>query len=396
MKLSKLVKKFQRVWKEEGKLEAVRRSFHFMGNVEGRRSRRIDAHNARITKGNVLFINGCCVEHPTRYRVFHQMEQLENAGITCAKVYFEDIDLSMEENYELFIFYRCECTEDVEKFIKKAQSDNKKVFFDIDDLVTDVKYTDQIPFVQELSPLNKKLFDNSVMQMGKTMRLCDSLITTTTALAEELGKEVAHTYINRNTVSKEMIECAESAYQEYKKDSDKIKLGYFSGSLTHNKDFEVIRPALTRILREYPNVELLLVGELAASDELNEFSGRVKKLETTNWRELPKLIVQADINLAPLEDTLFNRAKSELKWFEAALVRVPTVASAIGAFAEMVEDWRTGVLSDNDTETWYEGLKRLIDNASLRENIGAAAYEVVIAQCTTASITEEYMKFLFS
>ena len=47
---------------------------------------------------------------------------------------------------------------------------------------------------------------------------------------------------------------------------------------------------------------------------------------------LPALISEVDINLAPLVDSIFNRAKSEIKWIEAALVKVPTVASKIGAF----------------------------------------------------------------
>ena len=96
MKLNKLVKKFQRVWKDEGIATAIGRVLHFAGNIEGRKNRRIDIKRAKNTKGSVLFINGCCVEHPTRYRVLHQMEQLRLAGIVCEKVFFEDIDFFIE------------------------------------------------------------------------------------------------------------------------------------------------------------------------------------------------------------------------------------------------------------------------------------------------------------
>ena len=51
-----------------------------------------------------------------------------------------------------------------------------------------------------------------------------------------------------------------------------------------------------------------------------------------NWRQLPQLIASVDINIAPLQDTVFNRAKSENKWVEAALVKVPTIASDVELF----------------------------------------------------------------
>ena len=40
--------------------------------------------------------------------------------------------------------------------------------------------------------------------------------------------------------------------------NESIIIGYFSGSITHNPDLEMIMPALSKILREYKNVQLLL------------------------------------------------------------------------------------------------------------------------------------------
>ena len=396
MKVRRLFDKFKRVWKEDGIFKAIGRVFHFIGNIEGRKVRRQDIKIASKQQGMVLFINGCCVEHPTRYRVFHQMEQLKEAGITCAKIYFEDIELEMEDNYQLFIFYRCECTEDVKAFIAQAKSHHKKVCFDVDDLITDTQYTDQVPFVQALSPANKKIFDTSVMLTGKTLSLCELAITTTEMLAEELGKVTPRTYINRNTASKEMVIYAEQAYKERQRNTDKIWLGYFSGSLTHNKDFEIIRPALIQILNKYHQTGLILAGELDTADELRKYEERIIKKKTTTWRELPKVIVQADINLAPLEDTIFNRSKSEIKWIEAALVRVPTVASRIGAFERMIVDGETGILCSNTEEEWMNGLSKIIEKEAMRKAIAQNAYKYVSENCTTVGTAERYAEFIQS
>ncbi len=396
MRLRRLIEKFNRVWREYGLLTAIGRVFHFIGNFNGRKIRKHDIRNAKKNKGDVLFINGCCVEHPTRYRVLHQMEQLEEAGIVCAKVFFEDIELEMEKNYKLFIFYRCEYTERIATFIDQVKNHQKRVCFDIDDLIIDTKYTDQVSFVQEFSPENKKVFDTSIMMIGKMLSLCDIAITTTDDLEKELGKVVSKTYINRNTASKEMVACAADAYKVFKRDPEYIWLGYFSGSLTHNKDFEIIRPALMRILKKYPHVGLILVGELEASDELNKFEDRIMRRSTTNWRELPKVVIQADINLAPLEDTIFCRSKSEIKWIESALVKVPTIASKIGAFKAMIEDGVTGILCDNTEKAWFDGLCKIIDNEMLRMQIAENAYEYVISECTTVGKKQEYAEFIKS
>ena len=47
-------------------------------------------------------------------------------------------------NYRVIIFYRTPWTESVNEAIELANILNKKVLFDIDDLVIDKKYTDLI------------------------------------------------------------------------------------------------------------------------------------------------------------------------------------------------------------------------------------------------------------
>ena len=71
--------------------------------------------------------------------------------------------------------------------------------------------------------------------------------------------------------------------------------------------------------------------------------------------------------MAPLVTTTFNEAKSEIKWIEAAAVKVVTVASNLGAFEEMIQDGVTGVLADDNE--WESKLERLILEQDLREQI---------------------------
>ena len=48
------------------------------------------------------------------------------------------------------------------------------------------------------------------------------------------------------------------------------------------------------------------MGELEIPEELKEFADRIKILPFVDWKNLPKLISDVDINLAPLEDTILT------------------------------------------------------------------------------------------
>ena len=91
----------------------------------------------------------------------------------------------------------------------------------------------------------------------------------------------------------------------------------------------MIKTALIKILKEYNNVQLLILGVLDISEDLNIFNDQIINKKFTDWKELPRLISNVDINIAPLENTIFNQAKSENKWVEASLVKVPKLASNI-------------------------------------------------------------------
>ena len=56
---------------------------------------------------DILFINGCTLPHPHRYRVSHQREQLESNGIYTDEIFYENLTLDLEKYYRGFVFFRC-------------------------------------------------------------------------------------------------------------------------------------------------------------------------------------------------------------------------------------------------------------------------------------------------
>lgn len=336
---------------------------------------------------HILIIDGVENQIPqcTRYRVINKAEQLRSFSHEVWTVNASDFQMGYAEYASQIIIYRTPYSEQFKQLIELAHKYNKPVFYDIDDLVYDTSYTDQLDYVKTLGKEEKEAYDSGVRSYGKLMELCDAFITSTTDLKNELLKLGKPVYLNRNLASEELISISEQAIAKTIKDKKKIKIGYFSGSITHNENFDLIRSAILKILKEFPQTELHLVGHLTIPDEMKNYKKQLIVHDFLDWTLLPSLVAEMDINLAPLVDTVFNRAKSEIKWLEAALVNVPTIASDLGSFAQMISEGGTGILA-SDTE-WYEKLKELIISSEKREILATNALEQILKN----EITKEHM-----
>lgn len=337
---------------------------------------------------DVLFINGCdySVPHPVRYRIDHQMQQLKANGLAVERIDAWNISLDQVGMARNFIIFRCPYTPLIGEFIAKAKALNKKVYFDIDDLVVDCKYTDAIQYLSSMSPEDRALYDEGVRRMGETLKRCGSAITTTQRLANELRSYVPEVFINRNVSSDEMLFYSNKAVAEREEapedGASDVVIGYFSGSITHSEDFDMILPALGKVMEKHPEVSLRIVGELDVPKELERFRERVLYGEFCPWEELPKLIASVDINIVPLKSTIFNEAKSENKWVEASLVKVPTVASDVGAFSQMIESGKTGILCSS-LEDWENSLNMLIEDSGNRKVLAESAFAFCSKRCVS-------------
>jgi glycosyltransferase involved in cell wall biosynthesis len=164
---------------------------------------------------------------------------------------------------------------------------------------------------------------------------------------------------------------------------DLVRIGYATGSRTHQRDFAQVADVLARVLRERPCARLvlfrdadghepvLLIDEFPA---LRPFADRVEWRDLVPTRRLPAELARFDINLAPVElDNVFCEAKSELKYFEGALAGVCTIASPTGPFRRAIRHGETGYLAGT-AEEWYAALISLIDSKATRQAIAHAAY----------------------
>jgi len=167
---------------------------------------------------------------------------------------------------------------------------------------------------------------------------------------------------------------SEQAYQN-RRPHDGIVIGYASGTPTHNKDFALVKPALQQLMQQYPQVRLCLLGSLDPGDDWGELTNRIETHPLVLWRELPAVQSRFDINLAPLRtDNPFAQSKSEIKYMEAALLRIPTIASPTAAFQYAIRDGDNGFLVDDD---WLPALQKLVEDPDRCQRVGQNAYQDV-------------------
>ena len=167
-----------------------------------------------------------------------------------------------------------------------------------------------------------------------------------------------------------------------------VVIGYGSGSRAHDHDLAIVAPALAAVLSSHDNVRLRLFGPLALPPQLAPFTDRVEKFPMLPAGEFLWEMAHCDIAIAPLADVPFNHYKSQVKYLEAGLLRLPFVASPT-VYANYVEQDRTGIIADSQQE-WQAALNTLVSDPKRRRELGEAAAEHVrqwsVKTCTTAQL----------
>jgi glycosyltransferase involved in cell wall biosynthesis len=173
-------------------------------------------------------------------------------------------------------------------------------------------------------------------------------------------------------------------------DPDMFTIGW-AGTATHMQDFLMVVPTLRRILQERPYVRLVLGVDEAIYRLFSDIPENQKLfLPGVPYEVYPSIFRYWDVSLAPLEDTLFTRAKSDLKLIETGARGIPFVASPLPQYTA----WGVGGLFARTPDEWYEALNRLIDSPELCWELGQAGKEKAWSERTTKLFGERWIEVL--
>ena len=279
----------------------------------------------------------------------------------------------------------------IDELIGLFKAQGKCVWFDIDDWVFDTRAIDLIIESQGQQATDEVLnyWYGVVGRMSQTLRLCDAAVTTNTYLAGKLRDFVdVAVHVVPNFINAAQLQVSAPLYQRKLAagfaQGEHIKLGYFSGSASHNRDFALIAPALEVLLLANPQVGLVLVGHLDVEAALGEataarfkqqFAGQITQHGFTDYLTLQALIADVDFNLVPLQSNDFTHCKSELKYFDAAVVGTVSIASPTHAYAAAIRHGENGYLVADDA--WLAVLQQAIEQRANYAGMAQAAYQDV-------------------
>jgi glycosyltransferase involved in cell wall biosynthesis len=341
----------------------------------------------------VLFISAEPETPGNIYRVVRQVEALSAAGAQSSWIPIQELPARHEEiaKADIIVLWRVAWDEQVASAVETARRWGARVIFDVDDLMINPALA-RIEVIDGIRTTN--LTESQVTEhytrVQSTMLAADYCSAPTEELAGEIRRFSPAAMVLPNGFDSAAYKASRLAVRRRRcspASKPLVRIGYAGGSRTHQRDFAVAVPAIAQILRERSHCRLVLfksahgVVPLLDLEEFADFQGLAERIEWQNFvplSQLPEKLALFDINLAPLEiGNAFCEAKSELKFFEAALVDVPTIASPTGPFRRAIRNGVTGFLADNP-QAWYSALLALVDDPGLRLRIARAAHRDVL------------------
>jgi tetratricopeptide (TPR) repeat protein len=155
-----------------------------------------------------------------------------------------------------------------------------------------------------------------------------------------------------------------------------LRLGW-GGSLGHRDDIAAVVPVIAEILRRHPQV----VWAAMAPQEMHKVFASLPTArcelrglgDTAAYRAFLQTL---DVGLAPLQDTPFNRCRSDVKYLEYVDAGVAPIVQAARPYADSVRHGEVGLVFADAAE--LEGaIEALLGDAPLRHRLVAQARQEV-------------------
>ena len=164
--------------------------------------------------------------------------------------------------------------------------------------------------------------------------------------------------------------------------SGKVTLGW-TGTFSSRPFLDLLRPVFMRLARER-DFRLVVIGNFDYALEGVD----LEVIQWTNVREITDL-QQFDIGLYPLPIDDWVLGKSGLKVIQYMAMGIASVSTKVGTTPMIIEDGVTGLLVESEDD-WLGALHKLIDDADLRQRMGARARKVAEQRYSLRSVRNLY------
>jgi len=292
-------------------------------------------------------------------------------------------------------------------------------------------------------------------KLSKNLRAADNITTTTSVFAQEMKKFSKNVFVIPNA-----IDPKEKQYTPDPKPSERIRIGWLGGS-SHLKDLEILSGLVGKLKSDgyIDKIQFVLCGydlrgqmtifdqktgeqtqraikpeesvwfkyEQIFTDNYSIVSGEYKKhllsfkqieysdVDNEPYRRVWTKPITSyasnynlfDISLAPLEENLFNKVKSQLKVIEAGFHKKALIAQDFGPYqidvttlfghpkkgenTLPINEGANGFLipSRKNHKLWFKYVKYLIDNPEKIKEMGEKLYDTVNGEYDMQSVCKK-------
>ena len=328
---------------------------------------------------SVLYILGCNEGPSARYRVFNHIDSLRKQGIHAEwvwEIHPELADANYLRRFSIVVNFRGGWSDRMGAITELLRQLDIPTVYDIDDLVFDPSLVEGIDAYTKMDKPAQQDYRAGMASIERMMKASDYVTVSTPFLADYAqtftGKRV---WVVPFGVNDRQLEISRHVrgWADVGSAVPARFITFLSGTNTHERDFAEAVDALRRVLVEYDDVYLKLVGYLDVDKHLPGLAHKVIRLPFMPWKDLVIEAASAYINIAPFDpDSPFCQSKSDLKYVEPAISGVPTIASPISSFQASITSGSNGIIA-RSAQQWYEALKSLIDDTALRDRLGINA-----------------------
>ena len=330
--------------------------------------------------------------------------------------------------------------EETPKLIEWLKSNGIIVIVDIDDYWLPTKE----------HPIHQLILQNKIHEKIMNNLKVASYVTTTTKLfADEIRKYNKNVEVFANAINPK-----DPQFNEETLPSDKIRVGWLGGS-SHLHDLKLMSGFVSKLSTLQDKLQYYVCGfdTRGTVTEINKETGqqtqRAIKPEETVWARYEEIFTdnykivtpkykeflskfeekeffgwenenyvrvwtrpvttyaknysKFDISLAPIQNHIFNRMKSQLKVIEAGFYKKALIASNVGPYTiDLKHALHQGQFTDgnallvnesNNHSDWAKNIKKLVENPSMIVDLGERLYETVKDRYDLNNVTKERAEF---
>ena len=299
-------------------------------------------------------------------------------------------------------------------------------------------------------PIQQLILQNKIHQKIVNNLKVASYVTTTTKLyADEIKKFNKSVEVFPNAINPK-----DPQFNEPTLPSDKIRVGWLGGS-SHLHDLKLMSGFVSKLSPLQDKLQYYICGfdtrgtVTEINKDTNQQTQRSIKPEETVWARYEEIFTdnykivspkykeflnkfeekeffgwenenyvrvwtrpvttyaknyaKFDISLAPIQNHIFNRMKSQLKVIEAGFYKKALIASNVGPYTiDLKHALNQGQFTDgnallvnesNNHSDWAKNIKKLVDNPNMIVDLGERLYETVKDKYDLNTVTKERAEF---